>query len=188
MSKKRIKPLARPGFTMFNNYILDHIMPDLSPNGWKVLCVAIRKTIGWANGTTLSGRKEKDRIAYTQFLSGTGIGGRSTLSRAIQECLEKEYLLRSPSPNHDQAFDYELNMDYEIDAPEPTGTETGLVQAVTGITGPKTGLVGLETSPISGLETGPKTGLTKERERKGELNKEVQSSFTISPEGVKVEH
>ena len=62
-----IKPFARPGFTMFNNYILEHIMPDLSANSWKVLCVAIRQTIGWQDEEAESGRREMEVISYSQF-------------------------------------------------------------------------------------------------------------------------
>ena len=148
MSKKRIKPLAKPGFTMFNNYILDHIMPALSHTGWKVLCVAIRYTIGWADEDTESGRKEQDRIAYSQFLKGTGIKSSTTLSKAIQEALRKRYLLRRPSGTHAQMWDYSLNMDYEIEI--ETSSENGQV---------------VETSPENGEvppETSPENGHTKE--------------------------
>ncbi|MFX1476215.1 MAG: hypothetical protein ACFFCO_12170, partial [Promethearchaeota archaeon] len=108
----RIKPLARPGFTMFNNYILDHIMPDLSSSAWKVLCVAIRQTIGWVDDETESGRKEQDRISYGQFLAKSGLGSSATVAKAIKECLSKRYLLREPSADHKQGYDYRLNMDY----------------------------------------------------------------------------
>ena len=104
--KQKVRPLGRPGFTMFNNYIIDHFMPSLSANGWKVLCVAIRQTWGWKDETTESGRKEKDRIAYSQFMKMTGIKSTATLSKAIKENLDKGYLLREPNPDHSQMFDY----------------------------------------------------------------------------------
>ena len=71
---EKIKPLARPGWTMFNNYILDHIMPDLSPNAWKVLCVAIRRTIGWIDESTETGRKEQDAVSIYGDNSGRSSG------------------------------------------------------------------------------------------------------------------
>lgn len=162
MTKKRIKPFAKPGYTMVNNAILDHIMPQLSGSGWKILCVAIRQTIGWEDEESPTGRKLTDRISYSQFQEKSGIKGRSTVSRAIKECLGKQYLKRHPSTDHQQSFDYSLNRDFEMEI--ETGPETGLV---TSKTGPKTGLV---TGPETGLvsaETGPETGHTKERLNKG---------------------
>ena len=128
-----IKPFARPGFTMFNNYILDHIMPDLSANGWKVLCVAIRQTIGWQDEETESGRREMEVISYSQFRQMTGIGSDQTVARAIKECVDKGYMLRVPGEG--QEISYGLNMDYEIEvdiisteivegSDEDTSTET----------------------------------------------------------------
>jgi len=108
-----IKPFARPGFTMFNNYILDHIMPDLSASGWKVLCVAIRQTIGWQDEEAESGRRETEVISYSQFRQMTGIRSDQTIARAIKECVDKGYMLRVPGEG--QEISYGLNMDYEIE-------------------------------------------------------------------------
>jgi hypothetical protein len=119
-----IKPFARPGFTMFNNYILDHIMPDLSANGWKVLCVAIRQTIGWQDEETASGRREMEVISYSQFRQMTGIGSDQTVARAIKECVDRGYMLRVPGEG--QEISYGLNMDYEI---EVDTTSTEIVEA-----------------------------------------------------------
>jgi hypothetical protein len=93
--------------------VLDHIMPDLSPNGWKVLCAAMRQTLGWVDENSETGRKEKDCISYSQFMKMTGIKSSATLANAIKENLDKGYLLREPSQRHPQGFDYRLNRDYE---------------------------------------------------------------------------
>jgi len=115
-----IKPFARPGFTMFNNYILDHIMPDLSASSWKVLCVAIRQTIGWQDEEAESGRREMEVISYSRFRQMTGIGSDQTVARAIKECVDKGYMLRTPGEG--QEISYGLNMDYEIEV-DTTATE-----------------------------------------------------------------
>lgn len=176
----KIKPLARPGFTMFNNYVIDYFMPDLSGSGWKVLSFAIRKTIGWVDEETESGRKERDRISYTQFLEGTGIGSKTTLSKAIKECLEKGYLLREPNEEHSQAFDYMLNKEFEIEV-EETGTETVPVGSETGT---ETVLVGSKTGTETVLETGTETVHTKEKGKKEGGDKFL---FYQTEEGVRVE-
>ena len=42
-----IKPFDAGGWFPIHNHVFDVIMPSLSPNGCKVLCVAIRQTWGW---------------------------------------------------------------------------------------------------------------------------------------------
>ena len=43
-----IRPFARQGhFTVFDNAVLDIVMPTLSGSEWKLLSFVIRKTIGW---------------------------------------------------------------------------------------------------------------------------------------------
>jgi hypothetical protein len=161
MAKKLIKPFAKPGYTMVNNAILDHIMPDLSGSGWKILCVAIRQTIGWVDEETDSGRRESDRISYSQFMDKSGIRGRSTVSRAIQECMNKGYLLRHPSADHDQSFDYSLNQEFEMEI--ETGPVSGLVTIETG---PETGLV-TPQKPVQKLDTQKKGVKQRDRKKRG---------------------
>jgi len=131
-SKKTIKPFTDPGFTMVNNHIFDYIMPRLRPNAWKVLCVAIRQTLGWEDKTTENGRKEEDEISYSQFINKTGIGSKSTLSAAIKECLGKKYLKRREAGRHPGTnkpiYIYRLNKEYEMEIP---GTESVLESAST---------------------------------------------------------
>jgi len=109
-----IKPFEIP-WTPVHNYVFDQIMPKLSPNGWKVLCVAIRQTIGWA-GDRPGERREWDTISYTQFLTKTGIRSDVTLTRAIRECIEAGYLLRRRVHTHPGTlkpiYAYALNTDY----------------------------------------------------------------------------
>ncbi len=62
-------------------------MPTLSGNGWKVMCVAMRQTWGWIDPSSPTGRKQSDRISYSQFMAKTGIKGRSNLARALREGL-----------------------------------------------------------------------------------------------------
>lgn len=177
----KIKPLSRPGYTMFNNYILDHIMPDLSPSGWKILCVAIRQTIGWVDEDTESGRKEADRISYSQFQTKTSLSSK-TVARGIKENLSKGYLLRSVSPDHSQAYDYRLNMDYEIDV-ETTGESTEVEFETTGES-TEVGPISPKTTGESTEETTGESTDTKERVKKGEMKR---NKFVSSPLIVEVE-
>lgn len=111
-----IKPLAAPPYTMFHNLILDEIMPRLSPNAWKVLCVAIRQTWGWTDKYSPTGRKQSDVVSYSQFKRMTGIKSDHTVNRAIQECLANGCLVRQQtdtSPGYGTPiYTYRLNTDY----------------------------------------------------------------------------
>jgi hypothetical protein len=111
-----MKPF-NPKSTIFTNLMLDAIMPDLSPNAWKIICLAMRKTEGWADKLTESGRKESDIIAVSQFMDGCGIGSDHTIKQAIRECVNKGYLIQTKSGN---SFRYRLNIDYEL----PNGAES----------------------------------------------------------------
>lgn len=97
------KPFSEPNYTQFSNDAIDLVMRDVSPNAWKVITVAIRKTSGW--------HKKRDVISYSQFQELTGIKSRTTLSNAIKEVVDKNILIKSVSRN---SFSYELNRDYVV--------------------------------------------------------------------------
>jgi hypothetical protein len=166
------------GQFIIKNAVFDVIMPELSPNAFKVLCVAIRQTWGWVAdpGGNPNDRREWDRISYTQFMEKAGIGGRSTVSRAVSECLEAGYLLRhqvgTVKGTGKPIYAYSLNTDYELASSPKTGPGDP--------SSPKTGL---EPSPKTGLEPSPKTGLTNTKEYKqtnggGANNKDIQTKTT----------
>jgi len=147
-------PLARPPYTMVHNYVIDDMMPKLSPNAWKILTVAIRQTLGWADPDTETGRKECDVISYSQFMEKTGIRGRSTVSRAINQCVEAGYLLRQKVGQDRRSgkpiYAYALNTEYA-----PNGPEVGPLETSSPETEPL-------SSPGIGPLSSPETGLTKE--------------------------
>ena len=89
-------PYATPtNYTRVHNSILDRAMPSLSGNGFKVLIVALRQTIGWQDVRSPTGRKQSDAISYSQFMEKGGMS-RATAARAIRECIDAGYLLRKP--------------------------------------------------------------------------------------------
>ena len=130
MSQK-VRPFNAGSWFPIHNAAFDVIMPRLSPNGWKVLCVAIRQTWGWVadSGGDSKDRKAWDRISYSQFREKAGIASDATVRRALVECLETGYLLRYQKGTYrgEPSYIYALNRDYEIDL--PTGTETVQVTA-----------------------------------------------------------
>lgn len=104
-----------PKTTTFTNEMLDIIMPSVPPNAWKILCFAMRKTAGWQDLSTASGRKESDIISLSQFMEGCGIDSEHTVMDAIEFCLQAGYLLRFGG-GQGKAYRYQLNTDYETSA------------------------------------------------------------------------
>jgi hypothetical protein len=96
------------GFTLIRNAILDQVMPMLSSDGWKVLCVAIRQTWGWRGD-------ESSHILMTasQLMEKTGIKEQDAIEQAIKECLDVGYLIQDQA---DQDA-YVLNAEFKLYTP-----------------------------------------------------------------------
>jgi hypothetical protein len=117
---KKLRPFDSSGWFAISNTVFDVIMPDLSLSGWKILCVAIRATWGWAADPDGDPRQRKleDQISYSQFRERSGIKTNHTIGKAIDECLAKGYLLRSVVGHQtgieQPTYTYRLNIDYEL--------------------------------------------------------------------------
>jgi hypothetical protein len=106
------KPFADPRrtFTIIDNVVLDRIMPELSPLGWKVLCVALRHCQGGNQQTGLSLRELVTR-AGGQEVEAT--------QRAVQECVQAGYLIRQATgsnPPSKAREVYTLNTAFDVAA------------------------------------------------------------------------
>jgi predicted transcriptional regulator len=122
------KPLDAGGWFVIHNWVFDVALRQLSPNAFKLLCVAIRQTWGWKDPLTDSGRKEADEISYSQFREKAGIKSDATIRRALQECLEAGYILRQQTGRVTGTgaarYSYFLNRDYEAPATETVAAPT----------------------------------------------------------------
>lgn len=111
-----IRPFDEQGrYTEFHNYVLDCLMPQLSPNAWKCLCFIIRKTKGW--------HKDSDDLSFSQIKKGTGIKSDPTVSKALKELEQASCILVKRKPDDQWASNtYRLNTALEItvDNQEPT--------------------------------------------------------------------
>ena len=102
-----IKPFARQGnFTAVDNAIFDHIMPKLNGSEWMVLCLIIRKTIGW--------HKDADGISYSQFIEHTGIKSNTTIQKALNGLIDKRLIELGKSSDPTAPHHYRLNKKYTI--------------------------------------------------------------------------
>ena len=121
-----IKPFAdiKKNYTNVHNFCFDVCMPCLSNAGWRILCVAIRKTLGWSDDSTPSGRKDWDRISYSQFREASGLRSDASVSKGIKETIEAGYIIRRKVGKHQGTgaplYAYCLNQEYETDAPMAT--------------------------------------------------------------------
>ena len=102
------------GFTGFHNLLLDKVMPELSPNAWKVLCFIIRQTVGW--------HRNHKKLRYGRIMRGTGIKSRTTVSTALSELQGYGIVIQTKAPN--EPADYSLNLEFEV-AEEGGSTEDG---------------------------------------------------------------
>lgn len=142
------KPFECPPYTMFHNHVIDVIMPRLSPNAWKVLCVAVRQTWGWEDKDSPTGRKQRDVISYSQFMEKTGIRSRATLARALRECLREQVLTRyvvgKDKRSGKPIYEYALNTDYTVSGANSVPLSSS------------------KTVPLGGVGSGTKVEHTKE--------------------------
>ncbi len=114
------KPFCNPysEFTVVRNVLFDQVMPSLSSDAWKVLCVALRQTWG---GDIETGRAIPIHITLEQFEEKTGIKTPGALGKALRECVDAGYLLLDQSG--DPMTDFVLNLRCEI-KPLVPGVET----------------------------------------------------------------
>jgi hypothetical protein len=114
------RPFRNPytEFTAVRNVLFDQVMPTLSSDAWKVLCVALRRTWG---GDIESGRATPIHITLAQFEEKTGIKAPGAIGKALRECVDAGYLLLDQSG--DPTTDFVLNLRCEI-KPLASGEDT----------------------------------------------------------------
>lgn len=132
-----VKLFDAGGWFPIHSAVFDVIMPELSPDAWKALCVAIRQTWGqkWelTDNGDLEERLEWSRISFSQFQEKMGCESQVTVSRALRECLEAGYLVRYEieEEQDEPVYAYALNWDFElevVDGSEAVGAEAGLTE------------------------------------------------------------
>ncbi|MBN2005148.1 MAG: hypothetical protein JXA21_17445 [Anaerolineae bacterium] len=94
--------------TVIPNVVFDYIMPTLSGDAWKVLCVAIRHTFD-------VGTAETDRwIGLPQFMQNAGLPERRDAEKALQECMYAGYLVEHAENKTSGQPRYGLNTQFEM--------------------------------------------------------------------------
>jgi len=104
----------RREWTWVKNVVLDRIMPALSPEGWKVLCVALRHA--GEDGT-------EETLDVLAFMRKSGITKKDVAQDALRECLAAGYLLRRQVTFQEETRDvYVLNKEFALE-PAAGGAE-----------------------------------------------------------------
>jgi hypothetical protein len=124
------KPFDDPyqRLTLVHNNILDHIMPRLSAEGWKVLCAVLRHTQGHPGLAPANGG-----MSAAQLGERTGIREATVLDGAIQECVDMGYLVHHPSDGSEpayilnRAYDFEARVDVPVVTPDHAQAYQALV-------------------------------------------------------------
>lgn len=106
-------------FTAVRNILFDRVMPALSSDAWKVLCVALRQTWG---GDVESGRAIPVHITLAQFEERTGIKESGVIGKALRECVDAGYLLLDQSG--EPTTDFVLNREVELKPLAPAEDKT----------------------------------------------------------------
>ena len=96
-------------FTAVRNVLFDRVMPSLSSDAWKVLCVALRQTWG---GDVESGRAIPVHLTLAQFQEKAGIKAPGAINKALRECVDAGYLLLDQSG--EPTTDFVLNREVEL--------------------------------------------------------------------------
>ena len=182
----KIRPFDNGGYFPIHNYVFDVCMPQLSNAGWRILCVAIRKTWGWTEDGGPMGRKEWDQISYSQFQEASGLKSAASVSKGLQECIEHNYLLRRQVGHTtgigSPVYSYALNVNYEIATTESVAGNREHKM-------PATESVAASEGPASVFELGPASVFedTKRKERQPKDEKKICGSFLKAWDAVLLE-
>lgn len=71
--------IQKDEWTKIHNFAIDHLMPILSANAWKALCLVARQTNGY--------QRSEHQMNYRELQAGTGIKSSATMAGAIKELL-----------------------------------------------------------------------------------------------------
>ena len=68
------------------NYLVDEVMPKVSPNAYKVIMAVARQTWGWG--------EDSAELSNTDLMELTGIGSKPTIIKAINDAASSGFLSR----------------------------------------------------------------------------------------------
>ena len=100
-------------YTFVKNAVFDYIMPTLSGNAWKAMCVAIRQTCSIGAVTD-----DVVWVTLPGFMQNAGIPDKTKIELALQECIYAGYMVAAPDNKTATQPRYALNVQYELPTTE----------------------------------------------------------------------
>jgi len=97
-------------YIIVKNAVFDYIMPTLSGDAWKVLCVVIRQTLGGTTDTV--DPAAQNWVNMATLMQNSGIPERKVIDRALQECVYASYLVEHPENRKASQPQYALNLNF----------------------------------------------------------------------------
>lgn len=91
--------------TNFHHALIDSVMPHVSGNAWKLLCLIIRQTDGW--------QREEIGLSYRDLIEGMGVSSRGTVAAAIKELEPLNLLTVKVGRSQWEEARYSLNLNAE---------------------------------------------------------------------------
>jgi hypothetical protein len=98
------EPKRATGFTMFDNYFLDHVMPRVTSAEWKIISAVLRMTVGWTDGK--GGRKKEALMSIDQFAELTGLSREAANTAVIKACERTVVRRRTQQCGRQRSFSY----------------------------------------------------------------------------------
>ena len=88
----RQQPGGNFAFTMVPNQFLDEIVPYEKPCVVKVVCLVLRRTLGWADEH--GNRRQQDQVAYSEFAREMNMSTQA-VADGLKGALERGYIVRT---------------------------------------------------------------------------------------------
>lgn len=166
MSRVRIFDHKRY-YTTLHNALFDVVMPNVSGNAWKLICLIVRQTKGWD--------RDDVGMSYRDLLAGLGVASRATVASAIKE-LEPFNLLETSQASEWEETHYRLNLDADIEW-EPVNfgqpvTKNGTASVTKNV-----------TSPVTENGTAPVTETVLFNKKEEREKREKKGALAFSPDG-----
>jgi phage replication O-like protein O len=87
-----------PGFTKFNNYFLDHVMPRVTSVEWKLISAIIRETVGW--------HRTDAEISIDRLMALTGVARQAVVAGIKRACARTVVKRRTHQTGKQRSFRY----------------------------------------------------------------------------------
>lgn len=170
--------------TNLHHVLIDSVMPRISGNAWKLLCLIARQTDGW--------NREEIGLSYRDLIAGMGVSSRATVAAAIKELEPLNLLVLKVGRSQWEETTYSLNLDAEAEWQPRNFGQPSVTKNVTGShlgpvtkTGTRVPVTEIVPVPETVTATVPNSVTASVTEsvpfNRKETNKKQRKQFTAPP-------